>query len=656
MSRRTKQKSIFEFSERKKTTSWIDLTDSPPPSAPSSEIILCPVCEVAMDKWEMNGRIQHVEECLSVTTIKQELISEPSSVLDSKDDLYETPSEPLKREHSTDSLQGVITKKKRTQPTKKDPKKDTDRYRNTEESEPKRRATKQSEPLTELLPSSRTKPIPQLKVMTFPVDSQNNYEIAVDAFSFKPHETISQYFLSHFHADHYGGITKRWPSERTLDSKIIYCSEITARLLQIRFKIDPQFIYSMLPDKRYLVKSYTEPLLESESSERLPGLYVTLIDANHCPGAVVFLFESIALDGKSTYMLHCGDFRASKTMMQHPSLQPFHIENEVPLKLEKIYLDTTYMSPKYNFPSQNLVCDTVATMFSDLCSNERLFSEWYGTHAQSRITDFLGLSSRTKKKKFLILVGTYLIGKEKLAIAILKKLGKCPIYISNINSRGDKKDIIKAYGNDYLDEVITSDDTGGDAPNAVVHLVPMKIVGSGQELANYFNYNKYFDHFEKCVGLRPTGWTFENHVTDENFVDAEDELPMVEAQKVSLVSCVNVLSLNPDFSYVRDVLSQNPPQKLNSKTKKMDSSTYKIYSLPYSEHSSFRDLSFFVVFLNTEKVIPTVNTENEWSVSRMNTILRQWEKIRLLRWKHVPIYDLPPPMVSKVKEIKLESF
>lgn len=608
----------------------------------------------------MDFRIKHVEECLSVETIKTE-IETSSTCLSSVAITTTVKSEPISPEKpltkTPPSSSKTPSKKRKLDRTKNDPV----RYVNTDDGGPKRRASKQqsTESQTELLPSSRKTPIPDLKILSFPTDSTGNkYEISVDAFSFKPHDSISQYFLSHFHADHYGGITKRWPSERTLGSNIIFCSSITGRLLHIRFNIDPQFVFSMEPDIRYLVKSYTNDAIDAhESSSDEPGLYATPIDANHCPGAVIFLFESISLVRKPTYMLHCGDFRANRAMMDHPALRPFTMENASPLRLDKIYLDTTYMSPKYNFPSQGLVCDTVGSMFLDLCTDDSLFSEWFGTHAQSRITDFLGLAGRKKKKKFLILVGTYLIGKEKLAIAILKKLNKCPIYVSNINSRGDKKTIINAYGDAYLDEVITGDDLCNDSnTNAVVHLVPMKIVGLGQELANYFNYNKYFDHFDKCVGLRPTGWTFENTVNDDNFKDSEDEVPMVEAQKVSLVSCVNVLSLSPDYSYVRDVLLQNSPDRQNSKTKKVDSSTYKIYSLPYSEHSSFRDLSYFVVFLNVGAVIPTVNTENEWSMSRMQTIFRQWEKIRHLKWHNVPIFDLPPPMVSKVLNISLDWF
>lgn len=662
MGRKQKQASILEFSfQQSRTETHVDLTDDDPvipKNAP--EPILCPVCATTMEPWDMDFRIKHVEECLTMSTVKEEVhlkteevkIGTLEEIKNETERLQNGTTDEVKEEApERPPLPEKTSSSKKRKASLSAVQKDRLRYVNSKEEVPKRQRLRVEleESPTELLPSSRKTPIPDLKILTFWPDFEKKYEISMDAFSFKPHETITQYFLSHFHSDHYGGITKRWPRERTLGSKIIYCSTITGKLLMIKFKIDPEFIYPMDPDVRYKVYSYEGPEEAHPSQEKSPGIYTTPIDANHCPGAVIFLFESVNVRGESTYKLHCGDFRVCPKMVNHPALRPFHIELKLPLKLEKVYLDTTYMSPKYNFPKQELICSSVADMFSDLVSDDKLFGEWFGTQAQSRITDFLFRGAQKKKKKFLILVGTYVIGKEKLAIAISKKL-ECPIYISNINSRGDKKDIIKAYSDAYLDSVITDNDLG-DHPNAIIHLVPMKIVGQAQEMANYFNHNEYFKHFERCVGLRPTGWTFENHVTDDNFVDAEDEVPMLEAQGVSLVSLVSVLSLKPAYSYKHDVLRQNPPDKI--KKGKIDSSTCKIYSLPYSEHLSFRELSYFVVFFNIGEVIPTVNAENDWSLTRMQKTIYQWEKIRELKRSDRPIFELPPGMVLAAKRLSL---
>lgn len=577
-----------------------------------------------MDDWTLETRTRHVEDCLSVMAIKEETLERTSSVISVKEvrikeetgAKYEPRDKKRKRKELPDVQKNVV------------------KYINSQKkAKTQTRNTAAQEAPTELLPSSRKTPIPPLKIVSFNTGATNGddplYQVSVDAFCYKPHETISQYFLSHFHSDHYGGITKRWCSERTLDSKIIFCLPITSRLLTLRFGVDPQFIRELEQNSRQLVCSYSE---EHEG----PGLYVTPIDANHCPGAVIFLFESISITGEVSYILHCGDFRINKSMVNHPALRPFQLGRAK--TLDKVYLDTTYMSPKYNFPKQELVCDAVADMFEKLLADDKLMSTWLGSSRQSRITDFLTPGAK-KKKKFLILVGTYLIGKERLAISILKRL-RCPIYISNINSRGDKGDIIKAFDDLYLNHVITDDDLGGLDAEVVVHLVPMKIVGTPGELANYFNHNQYFRHFERCVGLRPTGWTFD--FTES--ADTEDDIPVVD--DVSLLSTLTVLRSQPEYSYL-DILKKGKPKSHRNMDKALS-----LYLLPYSEHLSFRELSFFVVFLNITQVIPTVNTELAHSVKLMLDIIEKWELVR--KTKIAGNSSLPEGINAMISDLSLE--
>ena len=67
---------------------------------------------------------------------------------------------------------------------------------------------------------------------------------------------------------------------------------------------------------------------------------VTLIDANHCPGAVMFLFQ-----GYFGCILHTGDFRYFDGMLDIP---PF--TNEI--IINTLYLDNTYCDPKCEFPTR----------------------------------------------------------------------------------------------------------------------------------------------------------------------------------------------------------------------------------------------------------------------------------------------------------------
>lgn len=78
---------------------------------------------------------------------------------------------------------------------------------------------------------------------------------------------------------------------------------------------------------------------------------MTLFDANHCVGAVMFLFEG---DGKA--VLYTGDIRAEtwwvNSLVQNPTLLPYTLGSR---RLDCIYLDTTFATksePYREFPSK----------------------------------------------------------------------------------------------------------------------------------------------------------------------------------------------------------------------------------------------------------------------------------------------------------------
>ncbi|CAL8471325.1 g10867 [Coccomyxa elongata] len=76
---------------------------------------------------------------------------------------------------------------------------------------------------------------------------------------------------------------------------------------------------------------------------------VTPLDANHCLGAVMFLF-----DGPFGRVLHCGDFRWERDY-QEQCLHPVLISAAI----DTIYLDNTYAHPRYDFPPRSQACHEV---------------------------------------------------------------------------------------------------------------------------------------------------------------------------------------------------------------------------------------------------------------------------------------------------------
>ncbi|RCK60890.1 DNA cross-link repair protein PSO2/SNM1 [Candida viswanathii] len=663
----SQQRSILEFARPHQETTVIKQEDSTTVIRESDictqESVACPICNEDINHLDIRQRIDHVDTCL----VRVTFVETPPTKIKQETRMEMFKSSSMERSKSSSIETDLSAKKKR----KLDPNHPKLKYVNGETDTNKEQ--KAIKPPTSIKATNK-KPIPDLKTMVFPVlEDTSTYKIAVDAFGFAPNPEIDQYFLTHFHADHYGGISKKWAYERVfgLDDmdyeneskykKIIYCTGITGRLLTLRFSIDPRFIKELELDTRYKIKSYimdddSVADFGVESNDETPGLYVIPICANHCPGAAIFLFESIGLENKIHRIIHCGDFRVNKDILDNPTLRQFSFnkKNGVDgvLKIDQVYLDTTYMSPRHNLPKQELVCDVVADLFHDLAqeqaSKSSLFATWFGILTQSRITDFWRSGTGQtpqKKKKFLIAMGTYIIGKEKLALAILQRL-KCMIYVLNIGARKDKYDIFKTYEDPLLELVLTDSEFGNDDDDFVIHLVPMTIVGTVEELSNYFNHNRYYENFERCIGLCPTGWSFNQYRRPRRLEPA----PRNELEEI-----IQMMEHQTPFSYVDDILAQVP--KTTKITKgKPDTGLYRLYSVPYSEHSSFRELAYFVTFFNIDKVIPTVNTEHEESVEKMDAHIAVWELARKIMTNQEIDQEVDQDLVDRLRGISLDTF
>ncbi|XP_068439125.1 DNA cross-link repair 1A protein [Clinocottus analis] len=183
----------------------------------------------------------------------------------------------------------------------------------------------------------------------------------VDAFSYGEIQGITAYFLTHFHSDHYGGLTKK----STLP---IYCNRITGNLVKSKLRVAEQYVH----------------ILPMNTQVTVEGITVILLDANHCPGSAMLLF--FLPDGQT--VLHTGDFRADPSMETYPEL--------LACRVQTLYLDTTYCSPEYTFPRQQEVINFAANTAFELVT----------------------LNPRT-----LVVCGSYSVGKEKVFLALAEVLG-----------------------------------------------------------------------------------------------------------------------------------------------------------------------------------------------------------------------------------------
>ncbi|OIW24411.1 hypothetical protein CONLIGDRAFT_691706 [Coniochaeta ligniaria NRRL 30616] len=148
-------------------------------------------------------------------------------------------------------------------------------------------------------------------------------------------------FLSHIHSDHLAGL-------ESLRSPFLYCSAATKELLlQLeRFPCRINYAKGILEARVMTykhLKSLLKPLpLETPVTLELEPenhIQVTLFDANHCPGAVMFLFE-----GHGKAVLYTGDIRSEPWFVNAIARSPSMVEYSSGLKtLDTIYLDTSFV-------------------------------------------------------------------------------------------------------------------------------------------------------------------------------------------------------------------------------------------------------------------------------------------------------------------------
>ncbi|KAH6880460.1 hypothetical protein B0T10DRAFT_144375 [Thelonectria olida] len=148
-------------------------------------------------------------------------------------------------------------------------------------------------------------------------------------------------FLSHVHSDHLAGL-------ESFRSPFVYCSAATKEIL-LRLERYPcriNYANGILEARQQTYKQLAKvlkplPLETPVMIELRPGqeIQVTLFDANHCPGAVMFLIEG---DGKAA--LYTGDIRSEPWFVNSIARSPILVQYTSGIKtLDKIYLDTSFI-------------------------------------------------------------------------------------------------------------------------------------------------------------------------------------------------------------------------------------------------------------------------------------------------------------------------
>ncbi|CAA9964476.1 DNA cross-link repair protein pso2/snm1 [Pyrenophora teres f. maculata] len=410
--------------------------------------------------------------------------------------------------------------------------------------------------------------------------------IAVDAFRYGAVKGQNAYFLSHFHSDHYVGLTASWKHGP------IYCSKVTGNLVRQQLRVDPKWVVD----------------LEFEEKTEVPGtegVFVTMISANHCPGSSLFLFEKEIGKGKSPRLqrvLHCGDFRACQAHVEHPLLRPNVLDavsgKNRQQKLDACYLDTTYLNPKYAFPPQQQVIQACADMCVSLSKVRTDESDGWEKMKRERagqgMVQFVRKESdqdnpaepkSPERGRLLVVVGTYSIGKERICTGIAKALN------SKIYAPTNKQRICKALEDPELDALLTTDPRA-----AQVHMTPLFEIRA-DTLDDYLR--EYADSFSRIVGFRPSGWNY--RPPKGRFTESPQVQTVLHSDNWK--STFSMKDLTPQAG---------------------SGSRASCFGVPYSEHSSFRELTMFCCALHIDKIIPTVNIGSAKSREKMKAWCDRW--------------------------------
>lgn len=412
------------------------------------------------------------------------------------------------------------------------------------------------------------------------------FYICVDAFRYGAVQGCNAYFLSHFHSDHYIGLTASWCHGP------IYCSKVTGNLVKQQLKVDPKWVVTL----------DFEAIVEVPNTH---GVSVTMIPANHCPGSSLFLFEKVIGKGpkpKVQRILHCGDFRACPAHIEHPQLMPDIVDSITgktrQQKIDVCYLDTTYLNPRYSFPPQ----DDVIQSCADICvsmSRDKGDSMLEGAgkeRAGVSMVRFVDVEAKSEEAasqgglkkprgRLLIVCGTYSIGKENICLGIARALD-CRIW-----APPRKQKICAALEDPELTSRMTT-----DPHEAQIHMQSLMEIRA-ETLQDYLNSLK--PHFSRIVGFRPSGWNY--RTPNSRLIDSPSVAAVLTGENWR--SKYTMADLHPQRGSTHEATC---------------------FGVPYSEHSSFRELTMFCCALRIEKVVPTVNVGSAASRAKMKMWIDRW--------------------------------
>ena len=181
------------------------------------------------------------------------------------------------------------------------------------------------------------------------------------------------YFLTHAHVDHYKGMrprmkekTSRFTSDEKRKRKI-YTTKETKALMEERMKDffeggdgTNRFEFVALEyDSKVAIKADNN---DDDRGGEGESFTVTAIDAGHCKGSAMFLFE-----GKFGKFLHTGDFRREDLCNADLTKTPLppYLDRNLTAPIDVLYLDNTFNHTAYDHPPREKALEQIVKLVSE---------------------------------------------------------------------------------------------------------------------------------------------------------------------------------------------------------------------------------------------------------------------------------------------------
>jgi DNA cross-link repair 1A protein len=430
----------------------------------------------------------------------------------------------------------------------------------------------------------------------------------VDGFRFQGTPGTTAFFLTHAHSDHTVGLGRTFGRPRRGDAASagnsgneqpplphppLYASPATAALIiHDTPRVDAGIVRHLPPGV---------PTAVPDGPGRRP-VTVTALDANHCPGAVVLVFDVPGAEGDDddaeqhasssvparppvpTRVVHTGDFRYTPALSQHPLLSAGP-------PIDALFLDTTYASPAHAFPPQaDAVWSAVRVLAAE--AGVALPPRWGGRQGGGSIP-LAPLPPPLPRGAPLFVVGSYRIGKERFYLGAAAALGwrvwVDPGRAARLRWTGLVDEGGRLTGPAALGPAAPCASAGAaaaactpvltpDPLAAAIHVVPMG--GALSPPALRARLAAGGGRWGRAVAIRPTGWA---HGGRGRGGGSGGNPP-------------------PSHRPPPAAPAVDPPLP----RPRPGGPGVSLYAIPYSEHSSFPELRAAVAALRPRDLIPTV--------------------------------------------------